>query len=63
LRWDLLFRLREVDEVLTAPGGFNLVSAAGSPSLSLLRLLLTTFKLTLILGGMGALAYLAVLRH
>jgi hypothetical protein len=55
--------LREVDEVLTAPGGFNLVSAAGSPSLSLLRLLLTTFKLTLILGGMGALAYLAVLRH
>jgi hypothetical protein len=32
-------------------------------SVVLLRLLLKTFKLTLILGGMGALAYLAILRH
>jgi hypothetical protein len=32
-------------------------------SVVLVRLLLRTFKLTLILGGMGALAYLAVLRH
>ncbi len=31
-------------------------------SVVLLRLLLKTFKLTLILGGMGALAYLAILR-
>jgi hypothetical protein len=28
-----------------------------------LRLLLRTFKLTLILGGMGVLAYLAILDH
>jgi hypothetical protein len=32
-------------------------------SLVFLRLLLRTLKLTLILGGMGALAYLAMLRH
>jgi hypothetical protein len=32
-------------------------------SVVLVRLLLRTFKLTLILGVMGALAYLAVLRH
>jgi hypothetical protein len=39
--------------------------SAGAALLSFvfLRLLLRTFKLTLILGGLGALAYLAVLRY
>lgn len=32
-------------------------------SVVVLRLLLKTFKRTLVLGGMGTLAYLAILRH